>query len=284
MFKWKHDIKSIAIFSIGLLWLLTNPFEVKAQSDSLFHFQQFIAGSYSYFTTDNLENIYLVNANNQLKKINSKGDSAGVFNDVRKYGKLYSIDVTNPLKILLYYKNFSTIVVLDRFLNMRNTINLRTQNIFKVKAIGTSYDNNIWIFDEGDAKLKKIDDNGQVLAETVDCRMVFDEVPSPQTITDQDGYVYLYDPQKGFYTFDIYGAFKNRSVLINWQNTAVVAKNFYGFSADSLYQYQSPILKLTAFPLSPVFKNAQQIKVSAGKLYVLREEGILIYSLRKAYD
>src|SRR5204863_2653088 len=124
-------------------------------------------------TIDNLDNIYLVDNNNQLKKLNSNGDSAGVFNDVRKYGKLFSIDATNPLKLLLYYQNFSTVLVLDRFLNIRNTINLRKQNIFNVKAIGASYDNNIWVFDEGDGKIKKIDDNGEVLSETVDLRMIF---------------------------------------------------------------------------------------------------------------
>jgi len=41
-----------------------------------------------------------------------------------------SIDVTNPLKILLYYKKFTTVVVLDRFLNIRNTINFRKKKYF----------------------------------------------------------------------------------------------------------------------------------------------------------
>jgi hypothetical protein len=149
--------------------------KLNAQKDSVFILNKILPGDFSYFTVDNLENIYLVNNNsNQLKKLNSNGDSAGVFNNVRKYGKLYSIDATNPLKILLYYKNFSTVVVLDRFLNVRNTINLGKKNIFKVKAIASSYDNNIWLFDEGDTKLKKIDDNGEVLLETVEFRTIFD--------------------------------------------------------------------------------------------------------------
>ncbi len=150
-----------------------------AQTDSVFKFSKTIAGDFTYFNVDNLDNIYLVNNNNQLKKLNSNGDSVGIFNDVRKYGKLFYIDVTNPLKLLLYYQNFSTVVVLDRFLMIRNVINLRKQNIFNVKAIATSYDNNIWVFDEGDAKLKKIGENGDLLSETVDCRLIFDTIPSP---------------------------------------------------------------------------------------------------------
>ncbi len=245
-----------------------------AQKDSSFTFNKIIPGEFSYFAVDNLENIYLVNSTDQLKKIYANGDSAGVFNNVRKYGKLFSIDVTNPLKLLLYYKNFSTIVVLDRFLNVRNTINLGKKNIFKVKAIATSYDNNIWLFDEGDSKLKKIDDNGDVLLETVDFRNLFDTIPSPVQITDQDGFLYLYDPLRGFYTFDYYGALKNNIPFLHWTNTEVIAKNLYGFDDSSLYQYQAGSLKLVEYPLPVFFKNAMQIKAANNKVYLLQPNGL----------
>lgn len=246
-----------------------------AQKDSVFIPNKIIAGEFSYFTVDNLDNIYLINSNsNQLKKITGNGDSAGVFNNVRKYGKLFSIDATNPLKLLLYYKNFATIVVLDRFLNVRNTINLGKKNIFKVKTIATSYDNNIWLFDEGDSKLKKIDDNGEVMMETVDFRTLFDTVPSPIQITDQDGFLYLYDPNKGFYTFDYYGALKNNMPFLHWTNTEVIGKNMYGFGDSSLYQYQTGSLKLIEYPVPSFFKTAQQIKTANNKVYLLQKEGI----------
>src|SRR6187200_1750779 len=106
-------------------------FNTYAQSDTVFILNKTLPGDFSYFTVDNLDNLYLVNnSSNQLKKIDGNGDSVGVFNNVRKYGKLFSIDATNPLKLLLFYKNFATIVVLDRFLNVRNTINLGKKNIF----------------------------------------------------------------------------------------------------------------------------------------------------------
>ena len=77
------------------------------------------------------------------------GTLVAVFNNVKKFGKLSTIDVSIRLRYLLYYKDFSTIVVLDRLLAIRNTIDLRKQNIFQVNAIAQSYDNNIWLFDEG---------------------------------------------------------------------------------------------------------------------------------------
>lgn len=244
-----------------------------AQKDSSFIYSKIIPGDFSYFSIDNLDNIYLLSTTNQLKKITANGDSV-VFNDVRKYGKLFSIDATNPLKVLLYYKNFSIIVVLDRFLNIRNTINLRKQNIFKVKTIAASYDNNIWLFDEGDAKLKKIDDNGDVLLETVDFRNLFDSIPSPELIVDRDRFVYLYDTAKGFYSFDYYGSFKNRLPFINWSNTEVIANTLYGFSDSTLYQYKQGSLNLQELKLPFSFNKALQIKVGNNKVYVLNKSGL----------
>ncbi len=266
----KADKKIVFLLCCHFMLLSAKSF---AQVDSSFLYHQSMPGSFSYFAVDNLDDIYLLANTNQLKKITPNGDSA-LFNDVRKYGKLFSIDATNPLKILLYYKNFSTIAVLDRFLAIRNTINLRQQNIFKVKTIAASYDNNIWLFDEGDAKLKKVDDNGQVLLETTDFRNLFDSMPSPEQIVDRDGYVYLYDPAKGFYTFDYYGGFKGRLPFLQWKNIEVKGTTMYGFSETSLYQYKQNSLDLKEYKLPSSFNDAMQVQAANNKLYVLFKDSI----------
>ncbi len=254
--------------------------KTNAQKDSSFILTKAIAGEYSYFTADNLDNIYLVNNTNQLKKLNSRGDSVGVFNDVRKYGKLTAVDATNPLKLLLYYQNFSTIVVLDRFLNKINTINLRRQNIFQVKTIATSYDNKIWLFDEGDGKLKKIDDNGELLSETIDFRQIFDTLPSPSKIIDKDGFVYLYDESKGFYIFDYYGALKNKIPFLHWKNVEVFGKDLYGFGDSCLYQYTLSSLNLREYALPKSFTSSTAIEIENNKVYLLKQNELGIYKVQ----
>src|SRR5881227_3703772 len=83
--------------------------------DTTLHLQRekAITGNY----TNIFDNIFLISQNNQIKKLNQNLDSVGVFNDVRHYGNIYSLDVNNPLKIVVYYKDFTTVLVLDRFLN-----------------------------------------------------------------------------------------------------------------------------------------------------------------------
>jgi hypothetical protein len=249
------------------------------QSDSNFKFVKLIPGSFSHVDIDVFDNVYLITTSNQLKKNKANGDSVGVFNDVKKYGTPSLIDVSNPLKILLYYKSYATVVVLDRFLSFRSSINFRNTNIFKAKAVATSYDNNIWLFDEQDFKLKKINEEGKILSETNDWRQIFDEVPSPSEIHDVNGYIYMYDKSKGFYIFDYYGSLKNNIPFLNWEHVSVQSNKILGFEANILYSYELNSLNLKTFKLPSFFKNYTDIKAMNGKVYLLTKKGIEVYSI-----
>ena len=249
------------------------------KTDSTFKYMKIVPGSYSYMDVDVLDNIYLITENNQLKKIRANGDSLAVFNDVKKFGNPTLLDVSNPLKVLLYYKNFSTVIVLDRFLTIRNTINFRNQNIFKVKTLATSYDNNIWIFDEQNISLKKINDEGKVLNETLDLRQLFDTVPSPSQITDKNNFVYLYDENRGFYIFDYYGSFKNNLPFLNWKHIAVYGNKLMGFVGNTFYSYEINSFNLKSYKLPVFFKDYIDIKTMNGKIYLLKKNGVEIYDL-----
>lgn len=246
----------------------------------IFKFQKTINYPIASFSVNNLGELYIINLNNQLKKINDKGDSVGVFNEVTKFGKLSYIDAQNPWKTILFYENFSTIVLLDKYLNVVTSINLRKQNIFGVKAVAAAYDNNIWLFDEQENKLKKIDDAGKVLMETVDFRLLFDTVPTPVQIIDRDGFVYLYDPKRGVYIFDYYGTFKNKLPFLSWKNIAVIEKNLYGFDEEYLYSYSLGSLTLKQYLLPPAFKNYSSLKIGINKIYFLKDGNLQVYSLQ----
>ncbi len=242
---------------------------------------QKITGGITDFTTDNLGNIYLLNSDNQIKKINEKGDSIAVYNDVKRYGKIFSIVATNPLKVLVFYKDFSTIVILDRLLNKRASIDLRKQNILQAKAVTNSYDNNIWIYDELDSKLKKIDDNGNVLLESTDFRQIFDSVPSPSVMYDKDGQLYLYDSKKGLMIFDYYGAKKNNFQILHLSDLQVVDKNtITARDSTHIVLYKPATLQLFSFTAFPQQKDFSKISFNGNRIYCLNKKGeVEIYSV-----
>ena len=274
-----HLVKKYFCFFF-LLTLATTFNKASAQDDSLFRFLKKIEFPISSFTVDNLGELYIINTDNQLKKYNEKGDSVGVFNQVTKYGKLSYVEAQNPWKAILFYKDYSTIVLLDKYLNVVTSINLRKQNIFQVNAVTTSYDNNIWLFDEQENKLKKIDDQGKTIFESVDFRLIFDSVPTPKKIIDVDGFVYLYDPEKGLYIFDYYGSFKSKLTFLHWTDLAIIDKQVYGFDKEHLYRYTPPLPDVKEYLLSPELQNNSSINVSNHKIYVLKNQQLQIFSLQ----
>ena len=231
------------------------------------------------FTVDNLGNLYLVYTSERITKIGPRGDSIAAFNATRRYGQLYSMDVTNPLKILLYYKDFATAVTLDRLLNVRNAIDLRKLNIFQAKAVGLSYDNNIWVFDEQDGKLKRISEEGRVIDQTNDLRLLFDSLPSPDQLIDQERLVYLYDSVKGVYMFDYYGALKNRVRLLGWRDVVVLENAIYGHNDRQLFRYDVGTLNLREVPMPAAWRGAKRILITPKKIYVLNNGLLEIYTV-----
>ena len=267
--------KTLTIFSLFFV------FSCKGiTQDSSFTPLKKIKGDIVSFAADNFDNIYLLNSSDQLKKLNASGDSVGVFNNVRKYGKVAQIDVSNPLRILLYYKDFSTVVILDRLLNVRGTIDLRKQDIFQVQAVCLSYDNKIWLYDEFEHKLKKIDEDGKLLFATTDFRQLFNEAFSFTSICDHDGLLYLYDKNKGIYVFDYYGTLKNIFSLTGYDNFKTVGKFISGTRNDSLMRYQPSNLLFQEIKLPPSFQKAQAILFTATKAYALKKDELEIYQLR----
>ncbi len=239
-----------------------------------------VQGTYSDFEIDNLGNLYLVGQQQQLKKLSSNFDSLAVFNDKRHFGKLYSIDVSNPLKVLLFFRDFGTIIILDRLLNVRTILNLRTAGIQQASAITQSYDNNIWVYDELENMVKKLDENGNLLRSSPDFRVVFEEPPQPQTLCDFNKYLYAYDSTKGLLVMDYFGAYKNNISFLGWRNVHGIAKGITATDAQGLIYYEPGTLNTKSYPLPVDILATKKIRVESNKLYTLSKEGIImVYTL-----
>jgi hypothetical protein len=269
-------MRMLQVYYALILLLVAGP--VGAQSTNPFVLSRSLKGDIVDFRVDNLGNVYLINSTNQLKKIGPQGDSLAVYNNVTSYGIIYSVDVTNPLKILVYYRESSTIIELDRFLNLINTIDLRNLNIFQAKAVGLAYSNNIWVYDDLEAKLKQISDDGSLVDQTGDVRQLVDMVPDPSVICDQSGLVYLYDSTEGAFVFDHYGAFKKRISIPAWQDFNVIDKIVLGRNSQFFFRYQlnNPDVEQQAIPAT--YLPAIKIIITSGSIYVLKKTGLEIYS------
>ncbi|GAB3357485.1 hypothetical protein GCM10027566_21370 [Arachidicoccus ginsenosidivorans] len=170
-----------------------------------------IRGHFKHVELDKLGNLFLLGTNgSQFTEYNKKGDSINHYDNISSYGQLSELDVSNPLKLAVYYRDYATIVVLDRFLSPVNTIDLRKAGIWEAQTIATSYDNQYWVYDKQEARIKKVNGQGKVTFASSDLRQVFDDGLDPVRLLDRDGLLYAYDPGYGWYIFDYYGALKQK--------------------------------------------------------------------------
>lgn len=69
-------------------------------------------------------------------------------------GNLYSVDLTNPLKIVLFYKDFNTVLLVDNQLNETQRIVLNNKEVGLMTSIAqTASQNRLWLFNENNQQL-----------------------------------------------------------------------------------------------------------------------------------
>ena len=245
-----------------------------------------ISGHFKHFELDKLGNLFLLGTNgSQFTEYNKKGDSINHYDNISSYGQITALDVSNPLKLAVYYRDYATIVVLDRFLSPVNTIDLRKAGIWEAQTIATSYDNQYWVYDKQEARIKKVNGQGKVTFASSDLRQVFDEGLDPVRLLDRDGLLYAYDPGYGWYIFDYYGALKQKIPVkglhdVNVMNGILTAR-IQVAGKDSLWLMDPD--QLASVPqqeaLPDVLSNVGAIRQSlflgsTGKLLLLTDAGL----------
>jgi hypothetical protein len=246
-------------------------------NDTAFSLVKTYKGDITGAAMDNLDNLYLISSTGQVKKFGPKGDSIGLFNGIRNNGKLYSIDVTNSLKPLLFYKDFSSVVILDRFLANRTTIDLRKYKILQPSAIGLSYDNNIWVYDVYDGKLRKIDEAGTVQLITPDFRQLFGKSITPQKIINDNGLVYIADSANGIFVFDNYGTFKKKIDLKGWNNFEVRNGNIVRLGKTDIVVYNPNTFIEQSRKFPSTFTPYVRSFTNSNKLITFSQDSLRIY-------
>lgn len=228
-------------------------------------------------STDEIGNIYVVYEDNSLVQYNEHGDSLTHFRNIQN-GMLAHIDTRNPLKLLLFYPDFSKIIILDRMLSLKNEIDLRQLNIFRVGAAGLAMDGNIWVYDLNNVQLLKIDDNLNIVNKSDDLRSAIQSFPEPVSLEESDRKVYLLDASKGIYVFDQFANFLNTIELFPIKQLQVYNSLLVYVSGDSLLNYNPVTAASHSLPL-PQTDDFISARIDRGKLYLLSKNKLRIYRL-----
>jgi hypothetical protein len=247
-----------SFFSFVPVFRLINTYNVKA----------------NFISVDNFGNFYTV-SNNKILKFGSDGKYLYLYEEFR-YGKLGMLDVTNPMKLLAYYPDFSTVVALDRFLSPLTTYNFFNLGYQNVTAIGSSVDGKLWFYDNVDFKLKKIDESGTIFRESQPLNVILEKTPNPNFIIERDNQVYMNDSAIGILVFDFFGSY-NKTIPLKGLNRFQIVQQQIVYQDNYQLRSYNPVsfeLKEISLPDTADLVQAVLEKESLG---ILKKERVDFY-------
>lgn len=228
-----------------------------------------------FFTTDKLGNAYVI-VENQLLQFDAEGNPVANFSE-SNLGTLYYVDPSNPMKILLFYRDFAKIKILDSKLSTQSDIELRSLNINQPLAACTSRDDGYWVYDREDEQLKKIDLNLQVVQRSGSLTQQLGYQVQPGIMIEDDGFVYMNNPSSGIIVFDRFGNYYKTIPYKNLTGFQLIEKEILFINHNKFFRYDSKIVseKEILLPTSETVKSA---RIEQNQLYLLTSTSLNFYS------
>lgn len=233
------------------------------------------------FSLDELGYLYLITNRNELIRYTPNLVEQYAYSNER-LGSITSVDANNPLKLLLFYENYQTIIMLDNLLGDIGRYNLFDLGFNDVEAVGISNDNNVWLYDPIDYKLKKIDNSGKLLVESITMYNEGLEYIRPDFLVEKGNKVFLYDKNHGFYLFDNLGQYLYSIPMKEIDSYQVVSENMILFLKDEIIHNYDLVYKSqqTYKPISEYTKSDIDDVLFTKKYIYLRDgNGVIRKSL-----
>ena len=235
-----------------------------------------VAVKADYFTSDNLGNAYIIKGNEIFKYL----PNGKLFNRYSNLmlGNITSVDATNPLKLLLFYRDFSKIQFLDNQLSENRVISLQDLGLEQSTHACTSFDNGFWVYDQISFSLIRFN---QAFDKTQEVRNINQNIgyePQPNFLHESGDWVYLNNPETGVLVFDIFGTYFKTIPLKGLKDFQIAGDNLLYFNDGKLQSYNLKTLQQAEVQIPP--DEIQMLRVEKEKLMILTKESLKVYQVK----
>lgn len=192
------------------------------------------------FQLDPIGQLFYLLEDGSLARRDIAADSTYTFNN-QLLGPISSIDVSNPFGPILYFEDYFRLLLLDRTLNEVNYLDLQSSSVLQAASVfARNFNDEVWVFDEGDFRLKLLSAGGEVQRQSDDLRRRMQLNRSPVAIFAAGNLLYLYYPQRGIAVFSNYGRF------LRWELTNLKDEQLQ-FDGNTIFWHDETHLYQWAF-------------------------------------
>jgi len=265
--------------SINLLYLflLTINFNiVKAQQplESL-NLIKTIDKKANLISSDKLGNLYAVE-NQEVFKYDANGNLLQK-NSLKSFGNLFSLDVSNPMKILAFYKDYNKIVFLDNMLApSAGALDLASIGFDQATLACTSHDNGLWLFNSLNFEIVRMDPSFKVTHQSGNIAQLTGYAIKPTLLFETNNQVFLCDTLTGVLVFDVFGTYI-KTIPIKFISDLQVENNImYFIEPHGFGSFDTILLQQNEIALSE--KNIGQIRLQKNRVFIRLSDKLMIYS------
>lgn len=222
---------------------------------------------------DELGNVY-TQSKSELRKYNMNDTLFARYSELGN-GNITGMDVTNPMRLTVFYADFSRVVILDNTLNyLRNTIDLMEEGMEQVLAVCSSYDGGLWMYNRDNFTLQRFNVQLKPDRSIPNLNTVISADFRPEMMLEKENILYLYDRGTGIHLFDIYAGYLKTLPLALNGTFAVLDNSIYWVDKNELHRYSMQRFTEDTWPLAPPSVSAfglgrkKMALYAGGKVYV----------------
>ncbi len=239
-----------------------------------FLFKELIKTDASFFTVDNLNNIYYLETGAIVKKEKSTGKTKHFSNPL--YGQFNIIDSSDPLNILAFSSNMGIITFLDKNLVEKEPYNPQDDLVSEKPELAcNSRHEGFWIYYPGKWKFLRINRKNQVLASTPPMNKIGKKFSSPCFMIEKKSRLFVSDKNYGIFVFDIFGSFLFKIPVENICTFQIKNNKIIFHKNNHLYLYDFFLHEDSIFLLPE--KKIKMVNINSPYIYLLTEKGIKKY-------
>ncbi|MCC9071942.1 hypothetical protein LNQ49_10150 [Flavobacterium sp. F-65] len=236
---YKNLILLILISSFSVAFSQDKKIQISTINNITFDADQFLgidSFGFAYIIKDNLF-------------VKTNGKDAYEYKNI-SLGKITKVDLENPLKVVLFYEDFNTVILLDNQFNETNRINF-SKNISPILAsgIGIASQNQLWVYNTLNQQIglyNYLKDEYKTVSTPLS-----DNIKYYQT---NFNVFYWIDEKNNLFSCDIFGKIVALGKIPNFDDVTILNNHQYLFKKDNLLFFKDINM--------PEMDNLMQIEIS----------------------
>lgn len=229
-----------------------------------------------FMEVDNIGNLYTIYESEIIKR-----DLTGkqlMKNSSLAFGEISSLDASNALKMLLYFKDLSQVIYLDNQLSARgDRLELDFMGYNQTVAICRSYNDGVWIYDQTTFELTRLTEQLEPSAQSGNLNQILGFVPEPTYIREYNNWVYVNDPLHGVLVFDWYGSYTKNIPIKGLKKFVVKANQLFYLKDNSLHSYDLNTAQFAEIKLSE--NDIVDFSLFEDKLLLISKNELIVYRI-----